>query len=223
MTRAVPLAFATACMGIALYAVMDALMKGLGLAIGAYSALFWRLVAGTAIALPLYLLSRPVFPSVSVVKVHLARSAVVAVMAIAFFWGITKVPLAEAIALSFIAPLIALGLAGVFLKERIGARSVLGSLLGLAGVGVILLGRLEGAHGEGAALGMAAVLLSAVFYAVNLVIARHQAQIARPLEIAAFQNVFVLAIFCPFAPLLLATPGPQHWPVIGAAASLAIV
>ena len=215
-------AFLAACLGIALYSVMDALMKGLGLAIGAYSALFWRLVAGTAIAVPIYLLSRPVFPGAAVVKVHLARSAVVAVMAIAFFWGITRVPLAEAIALSFIAPLIALGLAAVFLKERIGRRSVLGSLLGLAGVGVILAGRLEGAHGEGALLGIGAVLLSAVFYAVNLVIARHQAQIARPLEIAAFQNLFVLAMFCPAAPLLLA-PAAGHWPAIGAAATLALV
>ncbi|MBO9621465.1 MAG: DMT family transporter [Sphingomonas sp.] len=223
MSRSVSLAFATACMGIALYAVMDALMKGLGLAIGAYSALFWRLAAGTAIAVPLYLVSRPAFPPASVVKVHLARSAVVAVMAIAFFWGITKVPLAEAIALSFIAPLIALGLAGVFLKERIGARSVMGSLLGLGGVGVILLGRLEGTHAPGALLGMGAVLLSAVFYAVNLVIARHQAQLAKPLEIAAFQNVFVLAIFCPLAPLLLVVPAADHWPAIGGAAGLAIV
>lgn len=224
MSRAsVPFAFAAACLGIAFYAVMDGLMKGLGLAIGAYAALFWRLVAGTTIAVPLYLFSRPTLPPMRVVKVHLARSAVVAVMAIAFFWGITQVPLAEAIALSFIAPLIALGLAALFLKERIGARSVLGSLLGLAGVGVILIGQLGAARGEGALLGMGAVLLAAVFYAINLVIARHQAQIARPLEIAAFQNVFVLAFFVPPAPLLLVTPSAHLLPAIVGAAALAIV
>lgn len=223
MSRAsIPFAFAAACLGIAFYAVMDGLMKGLGLAIGAYAALFWRLVAGTTIAVPLYLFSRPTPPPMRVVKVHFARSAVVAVMAIAF-WGITQVPLAEAIALSFIAPLIALGLAALFLKERIGARSVLGSLLGLAGVGVILIGQLGAARGEGALLGMGAVLLAAVFYAINLVIARHQAQIARPLEIAAFQNVLVLVIFCVPAPLLLTVPGPELWPAVVAAAALAIV
>lgn len=216
-------AFLAACLGIGLYAVMDGLMKGLGLAITAYAALFWRLVAGCAIAVPLYAASRPALPPIRVIRVHFARSMVVAVMAIAFFWGITKVPLAEAIALSFIAPLIALGLAALFLKERVGARSVIGSLLGLAGVGVILIGQLGAAHGEAALLGMAAVLVSAVFYAVNLVIARHQAQIARPLEIAAFQNVFVLALFVPAAPLLLVVPGPEQIPAIVAAAALAIV
>jgi S-adenosylmethionine uptake transporter len=224
MSRAsIPFAIAAACLGIAFYAVMDGVMKGLGLAIGAYAALFWRLVAGTIIAVPIYLLSRPTWPDVRVVKVHFGRSLVVAVMAIAFFWGITQVPLAEAIALSFIAPLIALGLAALFLKERVGARSVLGSLLGLAGVGVILIGQLGAGHGDGALLGMGAVLLSAVFYAVNLVIARHQAQLAKPLEIAAFQNVFVLLILCLPAPLLLSVPGAQHLPAIGAAAGLGIV
>ena len=35
--------FAVACLGIALYSVMDAVMKGLSLAIGAYAAMVWRL------------------------------------------------------------------------------------------------------------------------------------------------------------------------------------
>lgn len=224
MPRAsIPLAFAAACLGIAFYAVMDGLMKGLGIAIGAYAALFWRLVVGVGLVVPLHLLTRPRMPPVRVIKVHLARSAVVAVMAIAFFWGITQVPLAEAIALSFIAPLIALGLAALFLKERIGPRSVIGSLLGLAGVGVILVGQLGASRGDAALPGMAAVLLSAVFYAVNLVIARHQAQIAAPLEIAAFQNIFVLLILSLPAPLLLRVPGAEHWGAIAAAAALGVV
>src|SRR5690606_29790224 len=106
-----------------------------------------------------------------------------------FFWGIVRVPLAEAIALSFIAPLIALGLAALFLKEQVGARSVLGSALGLAGVAVILSGQLGGTHTDDTMLGVAAVLVSAVFYACNLVVARHQAQLAKPLEIAFWQNL----------------------------------
>jgi S-adenosylmethionine uptake transporter len=216
-------AFAAACMGIALYAVMDAVMKGLVLAIGAYVALFWRLVAGTLLSVTLYAFSKPTLPPMTTIRVHFARSAVVAVMALAFFWGIGRVPLAEAIALSFIAPLIALALAAVFLKEQIGLRSVIASLLGLAGVGVILAGQLGGTYSDETLYGIGAVLLSAVFYAVNLVMARHQAQLAKPLEIAAFQNVFVLAIFCAPAPFLLKLPELQHLPAIGAAAALAIV
>jgi S-adenosylmethionine uptake transporter len=216
-------AFAAACAGIALYSVMDAMMKGLSLAMGAYVALFWRLVVGAGIMTPLFALSKPRLPGRRILRVHFIRSVIIAIMALAFFWGIARVPLAEAIALTFIAPLIALGLAALFLKERIGSRSVLGSLLGLAGVAIILAGQLGVPHGPEAPLGMVAVLVSAVFYAVNLVIARHQAQHAKPIEIAFFQNWFILALLGLAAPFLLSVPEPQHWPDIVAAAALAVV
>lgn len=217
------LALLAASGGIATYAIMDALMKGLAIAMGAYTALFWRLAASLVLLGALYLLSRPTLPSRAVLRVHAARSAVVAVMALAFFWGIVRVPLAEAIALSFIAPLIALGLAAVFLKERVGMRSVGASLLGLAGVGVILAGRIGGTHTQDMLWGMAAVLLSAVFYAVNLVMARHQAQLAKPLEIATFQYGFVLAFLALGAPWFVSPPTLEHAPALWLAAALAAV
>lgn len=215
-------AFLAACLGIALYSVMDAVMKGLALAVGAYVALFWRLVAGVAIMTPMFALSKPRLPPRNIVWVHFIRSAIIAVMAIAFFWGIARVPLAEAVALTFIAPLIALALAAIFLREKIGPRSVLGSLLGLAGVGVILSGQIGGEHNRQTLLGMAAVLTSAMFYAVNLVIARHQAQHAKPVEIAFFQNWFILGFFCLPAPWLLTLPAMEHVPGLVASAALAI-
>lgn len=215
-------AFAAACLGIALYSVMDAVMKAVSIEIGAYNTLVWRLGIAVILTGLLYACTRPVMPAMRTMRVHFGRSILVAVMAIAFFWGIVRVPLAEAIALSFIAPLIALGLAALFLKEQVGAKSVLGSVLGLAGVGVILSGRLGGTHSPDAMYGVAAVLVSALFYACNLVVARHQAQIAKPLEIAFWQNLFVLILLGLAAPFLLAVPAAQHWPGIGAAAMLAI-
>lgn len=225
MPRATPIlaALLAACAGIALYSIMDAVMKGIGLVIGAYAAIFWRLVAGAAIMTLLFAFNGPRLPEPRVLRIHAIRSLVIAVMAIAFFWGIVRVPLAEAIALTFIAPLIALALAAIFLKEKIGARSILGSLLGLAGVGIILAGQLGAPHRPDSALGMVAVLTSAVFYAVNLVIARHQAQQAKPIEIAFFQNWIILAIFCVPAPWLLVMPAPGQWWLVLLAASLAIV
>ncbi|MES2755650.1 MAG: DMT family transporter [Pseudomonadota bacterium] len=215
--------FAVACLGIATYAAMDALMKGLSIAIGAYSTLFWRLGIGVLLTAALYATSRPVRPSNHVIRVHAARSVVVTIMALAFFWGIARVPLAEAIALSFIAPLIALALAAVFLKERIGRRSLIASTLGIAGVAVILAGRVGGEHGPETMWGIAAVLVSAAFYAVNLVMARRQAQLAKPREIAFFQSVFVLAILALGVPVFVSVPAAEHWPALAAAAVLAVV
>ncbi|MET0246187.1 MAG: DMT family transporter [Sphingomonas sp.] len=215
-------AFLAACAGIALYAVMDAVMKAGSIRIGTYNMLVWRLGVALALTGAIYGLARPTLPSRATLKVHFGRSILVAVMAMAFFWGIVRVPLAEAIALSFIAPLIALGLAALVLKEKVGRRSVLGSLLGLAGVGVVVAGRIGGTHSHETLLGMGAILVSAIFYAVNLVVARHQAQIARPLEIAFFQNLFVLGLLAVPSPWLLTVPAAQHWPGIVGAAVLAI-
>jgi drug/metabolite transporter (DMT)-like permease len=215
-------ALGAASAGIALYSIMDAVMKAVSIEIGAYNTLVWRLGVAVLLTGAIYAFTRPKLPSRGTMKVHFGRSILVAVMAIAFFWGIVRVPLAEAIALSFIAPLIALGLAALFLKESITAQSVWGSLLGLAGVAVVVAGRVGGTHSEETVLGMAAVLFSAVVYAMNLVVARHQAQLARPLEIAFFQNLFVLGLLALVAPWWLALPAAQHWPGIGVAALLAI-
>ena len=50
--------FAVACLAIAIFCVMDALMKELGLALGAYSALLWRTGVGVVITGSLRDLSR---------------------------------------------------------------------------------------------------------------------------------------------------------------------
>lgn len=215
-------AFLAACLGIGLYSVMDAVMKAVSIEIGAYNTLVWRIGAAVPLTGILYALQRPKLPPRSTLAIHFGRSILVAIMAMAFFWGIVRVPLAEAIALSFIAPLIALGLAAVFLKEQVGLRSVLGSVLGLAGVAVILSGKIGGTHSHDTMLGIAAILVSSVFYAVNLVVARHQAQLAEPIEIAFFQYLFVLGLLALAAPFLLEVPAPAHWPGIGLAAILAI-
>ena len=89
-------------------------------------------------------------------------------------------PLAEGIALSFIAPLITLYLAAVLLGETITRWAVISSLIGLAGVGIIMLGRLGGHHRPDAALGVIAILFSAVCYSYNLILQRQQAQVASP-------------------------------------------
>jgi S-adenosylmethionine uptake transporter len=157
--------------------------------------------------LPLWLLTGGRWPRREVLRVHMLRSSVVAAMAWLFFWGLVRLPMAEAIALSFIAPVIALYLAAVTLKEKIHKRAIAASLLGFSGVvliGATRLGSHEG--GDEAALGIAAVLGSAVMYAWNLVLQRQQAQLASPQEIALFQNLCIALLLGLLAPWLAAVP-----------------
>jgi S-adenosylmethionine uptake transporter len=144
-------------------------------------------------------------------------------MGFLFFWGLGRVPLAQAIALAFIAPLIALFLAALLLKERIGGRTVGGSLIAFAGVLVIFLGQARADLGREALIGSFAVLVSAGLYALNIIIMRAQALVAEPLEITFFQSVIVTVTLALGIPLIGISPPPlEQWPWILFAATLAI-
>lgn len=217
------IAFAICCLGVALFSVMDAVMKGLSLAIGVYNALFWRSAAGSVVGAVLMIALRNPWPSRAVLKLHVIRGVVVAFMAFGFFFAITRLPLAEAIALSFIAPLVALYLAAIVLGERIGRSAIIASVLGLIGVGVILSQRLRGDYDLRALEGVGALIVSAVLFAWNLILQRQQAQVASPVEVAFFQSLVVLAVFGVGAPFLAVAPDVADVPAIFAAAALAFV
>src|SRR5688500_11629170 len=135
------LPFAVTLAAVGLFSLMDALMKGAALAAGAYSALLLRNAFGLAMIAPVWLATRRGWPGRAAMRVHLVRGVVAAAMAFTFFWGIARIPLAEGIALSFVAPLIALYLAAILLGEQVQRGAVMASLAGLVGVAVIAFGR----------------------------------------------------------------------------------
>jgi S-adenosylmethionine uptake transporter len=215
--------FMVAAAGVGTFSLMDAAMKDLALSIGAYNAVMWRNTVGALLMGVLFVGTRQKWPPVYLLKIHLWRSIVVAVMAVSFFWSLTKLPLAEAIGLSFIAPVIALYLAAVMLKETIGKEAIWASLAGLGGVAIIMAGRLSGHYTMDHVWGAAAVLFSAVVFAYNLILARQQAQVAGPIEIAFFQNLFVALTLGLAAPWFLQPIGMSDAPMVGSSAALAVI
>ena len=229
MTRHHPLLpYVTALAAVGLFSLMDALMKGAALAVGAYSALLLRSYLGLALIGPLFLVTRrrngkTGWPPRPAMRIHVIRGVVASAMAFTFFWGLARVPLAEGIALSFIAPLIALYLAAFVLGESVNPRAVGGSLLGIAGVGVIVFGRAgTGGGHEDAWWGTASILVSSMLYAWNLVLQRQQALLAGPVEVAAFQTAMVALVLGLFAPFLFEMPDRGSWPEIAGSAVLAL-
>jgi S-adenosylmethionine uptake transporter len=214
---------AVAALAIGAFSTMDALMKGLSLAIGPYNALLWRTLMGAAIAGLVFLARRSPWPAPPAMRIHLIRGTMSSVMAILFFWGLARVPMAQAIALAFVAPLIALYLAAILLKEKIEKGAILASLLGFAGVLVILAGQIDAELGPEALRGSIAILASAGLYAWNIILMRQQAQLAGPLETAFFTSLIMGSCFLLLAPFLAAAPGAGHLPEILAAALLAFV
>jgi S-adenosylmethionine uptake transporter len=202
-----PIALALA--GVFLFSVMDAVMKAQALAMGTFSAMFWRNAMGALFAATLYLPFQPTKPSKAAFKLHLGRSALTAVMMYLFFFGLTRIPLAQAIGLTFIAPIIALFLAAPFLGERIGPNVKLAALLGFVGVMVVVGGDLLSINASTDLLGVTAVVAFSIMYAINLILQRKLALIAKPKEITFYQNTFVLLLMIPFAPLLLLMPANE--------------
>jgi len=157
-------------------------------------------------------------------RLHMLRGCIGAAMALTFFWGIARVPLAEGIALSFIAPLITLYLAAVLLGEKISRAAITASILGIFGVVVILAGRIGGGSWDAEVMkGVGAILVSALLYSYNLILQRQQAQIASPVEIAFFQNVFAGLTMALAAPFLAIIPSVEHVPMIALSAGLAFL
>jgi S-adenosylmethionine uptake transporter len=215
------LAFAVAALGIGLFSMMDAVMKSLVLAIGVYNALLWRQMVSVGLGAVAWKLGRSGRPSARALKLHCARGLVTTAMAVLFFWGLARVPMAQAISLTYIAPILALLLAAVTLGERVGWKTVVASIVALGGVVVVMIGQGREVPGPETLLGTLSILGSAVLYAVNLVIARLQSQAARPGEIAFFQALVITATLALAAPWLAVVPEAASWPKLVLAAGLA--
>ncbi|TIQ27977.1 MAG: DMT family transporter [Mesorhizobium sp.] len=199
-------------LAIFLLSGMDAAMKSLVIAVGVYNTVLWRSMVATLIAGATWSAGPRSKPSLSVVKLHALRAAVVGIVLLSFFWGLARLPLAEAIGLSFVAPLFALFLAALLLGERVRREAVWASLAGIAGVAIILAGQFgAGSRSQDALLGTAAVLVSTVFYAYNLILSRQQALVAKPVEIMLFQNLCMAVILGLAAPWLAVALPRELW------------
>jgi S-adenosylmethionine uptake transporter len=203
--------FLAALSAVAILSVMDAVMKALVIALGIYAVSIWRSLFNLALTSGLYLPRRSPWPERATLKLHIVRGVVVTVMAALFFWAIARVPLAQALALTFIAPLVAMMLAALFLHEKIGPRSIIGAIAAFAGVLVIVLGQAREEVGEEVLLGSLAILGSALCYAVNIVLMRRQSQAAEPIEINFFQAVTVAALWLSLVPFLGFPQWPADW------------
>ncbi|HEX8256021.1 MAG TPA: DMT family transporter [Allosphingosinicella sp.] len=222
-TQGTLIAFGVATLGIACFSIMDALMKGLAIALGTYNALLWRVLALVAMAGLLFLVRRSPWPKRPAMRLHFIRGSMSSMMALLFFWGLARVPLAQGVALAFVAPLIALYLAALLLKEKIERRAIYASLVGFAGVLVILSAQAEADLGPEAFRGALAILASAGLYAWNIILMRQQALAAGPVEIAFFTTLFMGSYFLAAAPFLAEAPPPDRLAEIVGAAFLAFL
>jgi len=176
-----------AALGIALLTAMDAVIKGQMHSHPFIVALFMRFAMGSVFALLFLALARPPRPKRASIIGNVIRVPLVVLTASSFFYSISVLPLAEALTLSFLAPVFVALLGGLLLKEKLDSRIFQALGFGVAGMLVMVWPRLQG-HVTSAELGVAAALFSAVAYAFNLILLRRIAQKEHPAIIVMFQN-----------------------------------
>ncbi|WP_354292229.1 DMT family transporter [Sphingomonas sp. PvP055] len=207
-------------MGIATYSAMDVLMKGLSITSGAYSAVLWRSFVGVMLLGTVFLLKRRRFPGRAALKLHALRGATGGISVLLFFWGLVRVPMAQGVALTFLAPLIALFFAAVLLGETIRRAAILGSVIASLGVLAIAAGEVQAHASTAHVLGSLAIFAASIFYAYSLILLRQQAQVADPLEVALFTSIVLTGLLLVGAWWFAAVPSVAQLPAIGGAAVL---
>lgn len=190
-----------AAAGIAVLSIMDAVIKGMAAYYPTFQVAFLRFACGTLIAIGVVTVLRPGWPSRETVIANAIRSVTAVVTAVSFFYALGQLPLAETLVLSFLSPMFIALFGVLMLKERVDTR-ILGAIaIGFSGTLVVVLGQTEEAEAARSWSGVAAALLSAVTYALSLVLLRQRAQRDKFLHIVFFQNVGPAILVSPFAAL----------------------
>jgi drug/metabolite transporter (DMT)-like permease len=187
-----------------LLTLMDALIKLLTARYPTLQIALLRYAFGLVGALVYTAWACPGWPTREATVHNGLRAILIVVIATSFFYALGKLPLADAIALSFISPVLTALLGALLLGERLDWRIAVALLAGLGGMLLIVGGSLgTGHYGDDVLLGAGAVLVSAVGYSLNIVMLRHRATRDSLAHIVLFQNLGPA--------LILAVPGLIVW------------
>jgi S-adenosylmethionine uptake transporter len=223
------LALLAAVLAAGSFVTMDSMIKLISPRYDALQLSFFRFASGSVYAVSLWSWFRSPLPQGRAWRLHALRSALLLLSLVGYFHGLTVLPLAQVVAISYVAPIAVSLLAVAVLHERPSPWIWMALALGLAGVGVNAWPELRaslggaGAHGAARLGGVLAVLGSALAFSGVLVLARRQSQHDSMWTILLVQNLLPALLLAP-----LATPGwrPLHTPdllPIAAAGALATV
>jgi drug/metabolite transporter (DMT)-like permease len=177
-----------AVLAIAILCGMDGFLKELT---GRYSSLqvtFMRFAPSALFGAILFFAWRTPTPSRGSVVGNIQRGFLFLIASALFIHAVSRAPLTQVFAISYIAPVLAALLAMPVLGEKPDGRVALSLTLGFIGV-LVAIGGVELSGGGGQLEGALAALGSSVCYAFVLVYLRRQAMSDPPITIALFQSL----------------------------------
>lgn len=193
---------------------IDALAKGLTVAMAAGQIAWSRFLLQSLILAPVVLYSGAALPRQHYAA-HAMRGVLIASATLLFFASLETLPIADAIAIFFVEPLILTLLSALLLRERVGWRRICAVLVGFIGAIVIIQPGFS-KFGYAVILPLAAALL----YAFYFVLTRKLAQSTDPDVIqltAGLSGMLTLSIalivgyFAGIRVLDMVWPSPLQW------------
>ncbi len=191
---------------VVLFSVADAIGKwGGGEGFGSPQIVFFRYLFGL---LPLALVvwwngwqavrtRRPV--------AHAVRAVLMSSALALFFWGLKYVPLADAIAVAFTAPLFITALSVPMLGEKVGVPRWIAVVVGFIGMLVIVRPGTDSFQPE-----MLIIVVSAFVFAMGITYTRRLSRTETVAGMFTWTTVVSLVVFGPLAALNWQTPGLDH-------------
>lgn len=212
------LAIAYGLAAIALLTGMDALIKALSPHASTIQIMLLRAAASIVWLVPYMVVAGIGPPSRASLPGHVKRVALMIVANGAFFYALGRLPLAEVFALNFIAPIFIAIFGVIFLGESWGRNTVIGIVLGAAGMLVIASPHAsEFGRAQAALDGYIAALLAPIVYAAAVVMLRSQAKSEHPAQIALAQMSMITVAMLPAVALTGWTPlAMPQWQVVAA-------
>ena len=184
--RTLRIAVLFAFAGEGVLTLMDALVKTQTSRYPLMQVTFLRFIFGALVATAVVAILRPRFPGPEALRFHGLRAFLSVFTATTFFYGLSKMPIAEAMALGFLSPLFMVAFGVLLLKETFDVRIAMALAAGIAGLIVIVSGQFTAdTYSVETLKGAAAIVVSAVLYALVVIMLRARATVD-PISVIVF-------------------------------------
>lgn len=199
-----------------LFVAVDGVIKQAGKTVHPFEVAFFRNVFGFLFLMPALVGSRFGFIRTKRLRLHFLRGVLGVGATLTFFYGLTIVPLVEAISISFLVPVLTVIFLVVFQAERPSPLRwfcVAGGFMGamvIIGPGLIQV-----------SAGTLIILVSAVLNAAIFIVVKDLSRTESSVTISAWMCIFVGALSFPFALAFWTWPTPAEFVLLVAIGVLA--
>lgn len=188
------------------FAIMNVIIRYSAAQLHPFQMAFFRNIFGLLFMMPWLITQGLGALKTGRIGLYLVRAALGLTSMLCWFWGLTQLPLAKAVALSFSVPIFVTLGAVLFLGERIFLRRILAVIIGFIGTLIILRPQIDGDL-----IPSLVVLFSAMTMAASVLIIKRLSETESSNAIVVYMVLLIGPMSLPPAIAVWQWPDPFHW------------